>query len=111
VKRPRNLDESLDFAFRFSAGAVTTGPFQARSEIDALLMLLNAGRPQNVHEIGTANGKMLFLLSRVATADARLASIDLPGGDFGGGYDRVWVRPLKLSRGTTSAVTPPREVS
>jgi predicted O-methyltransferase YrrM len=95
VKRPRNIDESLDFVFGFSVGAVTIAPAQVRSEIEALLMLLEAEPPQNVLEIGTARGGTLFLLSRVATADARLASIDLPGGDFGGGYDRVWVPLLK----------------
>jgi predicted O-methyltransferase YrrM len=94
-KRPRNVDESLDFAFGFSVGAVTIAPTQVRSEIEALLMLLKAEPPQNVLEIGTARGGTLFLLSRVASADARLASIDLPGGDFGGGYDRVWVPLLK----------------
>jgi predicted O-methyltransferase YrrM len=94
-KRPRNLDESLDFAFGFSVGAVTIAPAQVRSEIEALLMLLKDEPPQNVLEIGTARGGTLFLLSRVATADARLASIDLPGGNFGGGYDRVWTPLLR----------------
>jgi predicted O-methyltransferase YrrM len=94
-KRPRGLEESLDFAFGFSVGAVTIAPTQVRSEIEALLTLLKAEPPQNVLEIGTARGGTLFLLSRVASADARLASIDLPGGDFGGGYDRVWVPLLK----------------
>jgi predicted O-methyltransferase YrrM len=95
AKRPWNLDESLDFAFGFSVGAVTIAPAQVRSEIRALLMLLKAEPPQNVLEIGTARGGTLFLLSRVATVDARLASIDLPGGEFGGGYDRVWAPLLK----------------
>jgi predicted O-methyltransferase YrrM len=94
-KRPRDLEESLDFAFGFSVGAVTLAPTQVRSEIEALLTLLKAEPPQNVLEIGTARGGTLFLLSRVASADARLASIDLPGGDFGGGYDRVRVPLLK----------------
>jgi predicted O-methyltransferase YrrM len=98
-RRPRDLEESLDFAFGFSVGAVTIAPAQVRSEIEALLTLLKAEPPQNVLEIGTARGGTLFLLSRVASADARLASIDLPGGDFGGGYDRVRVPLLKaLSR-------------
>jgi predicted O-methyltransferase YrrM len=95
AKRLRSLDESLDYAFGFSADAVTIAPAQIRSEIEALLMLLKAEPPQNVLEIGTARGGTLFLLSRVASADARLASIDLPGGGFGGGYDRVWVPLLK----------------
>jgi predicted O-methyltransferase YrrM len=95
VKRARNLENSLDFAFGFSVGAVTIAPAQVRSEIEALLRLLNDAPPRNVLEIGTARGGTLFLLGCVAIADARLASIDLPGGDFGGGYDRVWVPLLK----------------
>jgi predicted O-methyltransferase YrrM len=95
AKRPRNLDESLDFVFRFSVGAVTIAPAQVRSEIRALLELLEAKTPRNVLEIGTARGGTLFLLSRVAAIDASLASVDLPGGEFGGGYDRIWVPLLK----------------
>jgi predicted O-methyltransferase YrrM len=95
AKRPRNLDESLDFVFRFSVGAVTIAPAQVRSEIRALLQLLEAKTPRNVLEIGTARGGTLFLLSRVAAIDASLASVDLPGGEFGGGYDRIWVPLLK----------------
>jgi cephalosporin hydroxylase len=91
----RNLDESLDFAFEFSVGAVTIAPAQVRSEIAALLKLLQTEQPRNVLEIGTARGGTLFLLSRAASADANLGSIDLPGGEFGGGYDRIWVPLLK----------------
>jgi predicted O-methyltransferase YrrM len=96
VRRTRNLGEELDFAFGFSVGAVTIAPFQVRSEIAALLELLGAEPPRNVLEIGTHRGGTLFLLSRVARADANLASIDLPGGAFGGGYDRIWVLLLKV---------------
>jgi predicted O-methyltransferase YrrM len=74
---------------------VTIAPTQVRSEIAALLELLEAEAPRNVLEIGTARGGTLFLLSRVASVDASLASIDLPGGEFGGGYDRIWVPLLK----------------
>jgi cephalosporin hydroxylase len=96
VRRTRKLGEDLDFAFEFSVGAVTIAPFQVRSEISALLELLEADPPRNVLEIGTHRGGTLFLLSRVASADANLASIDLAGGAFGGGYDRIWVPLLKV---------------
>jgi predicted O-methyltransferase YrrM len=95
VRLTRSLDESLDFAFGFSVGLVTIAPAQIRSEIAALLELLEADPPRNVLEIGTARGGTLFLLSRVASADGNLVSIDLPGGEFGGGYDRIWVPLLK----------------
>ena len=95
ARRMRSLRESVDFAFGFAVGEVTIWPAQVRSEITALLELLEVEPPRNVLEIGTARGGTLFLLSRVASADARLASIDLPGGNFGGGYERIWVPLLK----------------
>jgi cephalosporin hydroxylase len=96
AKRRRDLSESLEFAFRFSVGAVSIAPAQVREEIEALLTLLEADSPRGVLEIGTARGGTLYLLSCVAQADARLASIDLPGGDFGGGSGRLWVPLLKV---------------
>lgn len=53
-------------------------------------------KPETIVEIGTASGGTLLLLSRVAAAHATLVSIDLPGGEFGGGYRR-WRIPLYKS--------------
>lgn len=36
-------------------------------------------------EIGSWKGGTLFLFSRVVDSDAKILSLDLPGGDFGGG--------------------------
>jgi len=49
---------------------------------------------------GTAGGGTLFLFTRVADPEAKIISIDLPGGPFGGGYPR-WKIPLykSFSRG------------
>ena len=96
MRRRRSLDESVEFAFGFSRGDVTIAPAQIPEEIKALLEMLASNPPHTVLEIGTARGGTLFLLSRSATADARLASIDLPGGTFGGGYERIWI-PLVRS--------------
>jgi predicted O-methyltransferase YrrM len=52
--------------------------------------------PRVVLEIGTARGGTLFLFTRVAGPEAKLISIDLPGGPFGGGYPR-WKVPLYKS--------------
>jgi predicted O-methyltransferase YrrM len=51
---------------------------QVRSEIEALLGLLETCPPRAVLEIGTANGGTLWLLTRVASPDAVLVSVDLP---------------------------------
>lgn len=92
---PTDIEESLDFVFNFSLGEVTIAPAQIRSEIASLLRMLSADPPRQILEIGTARGGTLFLLSRVAPVDAVLASIDLPGGEFGGGYRHESILLLK----------------
>jgi cephalosporin hydroxylase len=71
-------------------------PFQIKEEILKLLELLKDMEPRVVLEIGTAEGGTLFLFTRVASSDAIIISIDLPGGMFGGGYP-VWKIPLYKS--------------
>ena len=66
---------------------------QNKSEILKLLKLLKGRSPRLVIEIGTLNGGTLFLFSHVASDNARLISIDLPGGIHGGGYP-FWKIPL-----------------
>lgn len=61
-------------------------PAQVRSEIMSLLYIVRDLAPKSVIEIGTAKGGTLFLFSRLADSAATLLSIDLPGGEFGGGY-------------------------
>ena len=50
------------------------------------MSILEKVRPKYVLEIGTAQGGTLLLWVQVATDDALIISIDLPGGPFGGGY-------------------------
>ena len=66
---------------------------QNKSEILKLLKLLETRSPRLLIEIGTLNGGTLFLFSRIASDNARLISIDLPGGIHGGGYP-FWKIPL-----------------
>ena len=68
-------------------------PSQIDSEITALLDRVRDLCPRVILEIGTANGGTLFMFTRVAATNAMLISIDLPGGDFGGGYP-TWRAPL-----------------
>jgi len=53
-----------------------------------LLRMIEDIRPKTILEIGTSNGGSLFLFTRVASPDALIVSIDLPRGQFGGGYPR-----------------------
>ncbi len=71
-------------------------PNQVKSEILELLSLLQKEKPKYVLEIGTENGGMLFLFSLIADARAKIITIDLPGGRFGGGYP-LWKIPFYKS--------------
>jgi predicted O-methyltransferase YrrM len=86
-----DLDALVTLATRGFWNAIT--PIQNPREIRALLSILKQARPKSILEIGTASGGTLFLLTRVAAADARLVSIDLPGGSGGGSYPG-WKFPL-----------------
>ncbi len=88
IKRfnPRETEVKVlvDFVFNRFAGLIAPG--QVRSEIISLAELVKELKPKTVLEIGTADGGTLFLFSRLADPGAKVISIDLPGGEFGGGY-------------------------
>ncbi|PUA31631.1 MAG: hypothetical protein B7O98_09025 [Zestosphaera tikiterensis] len=62
---------------------------QIYEEMLELAKLIAELKPKAVLEIGTAGGGTLFLWCRLASDDARIISVDLPGGPFGGGYP-IW---------------------
>lgn len=70
--------------FNYSNGFLK--PFQLEGELACLLEDVRRLDPQTVVEIGTAAGGTLYLWTRLARPDALIVSIDLPGGQFGGGY-------------------------
>jgi len=59
---------------------------QEPTELKALSEKLQVLRPKVVLEIGTAQGGSLFVFTKLAADDAMIISVDLPDGDFGGGY-------------------------
>lgn len=65
---------------------------QKAEELAALGEILAARPPGRALEIGTAFGGTLFFLTRLASPEATVVSVDLPGGRFGGGYNdtRAW---------------------
>lgn len=82
-RSPLDVEGALDFAYDFRYGDLAIVPIQVRSELRALLGVLERSPPKTVLEIGTAFGGTLFLLSRVSSPDALLVSLDLPVEDLG----------------------------
>jgi len=82
----RDIGSAVSLALEYSYMGLRIGPIQVREEIEGLLSEIAPKKPRTVLEIGTARGGTLFLFSKVASEDARLISVDLPGGEFGGGY-------------------------
>jgi predicted O-methyltransferase YrrM len=79
--RPRTIEEAIDYC-EHSPILIS----QVRSEIVGLGKLLQELAPKRSLEIGTNYGGTLFLLCALSPADAEIISLDLPFGEFGGGY-------------------------
>ena len=80
----------------FSPGAREIEPWQHESEFLRLAREVERVRPATVLEIGTAKGGSLFMAAALADDDALIVSIDLPLGNYGGGYPD-WKVPLYQS--------------
>ncbi|HNQ77828.1 MAG TPA: class I SAM-dependent methyltransferase [Acidobacteriota bacterium] len=66
---------------------------QVPAELTSFLNMVRKNPPCRLLEIGTAKGGTLYMLSRVASDDAKIISLDMPGGRFGCGYS-FWSIPL-----------------
>lgn len=86
-----NVSALVDAVFNDFGNILT--PLQIRSEIEELLEILRLIRPENIIEIGSANGGTLFLFSGVSSEEARIIGIDLPCGRFRRTYSiiRRWL--------------------
>ena len=101
--KEQDLNDLVDYVVRPNG---IINPTQHKSEILQLLMLLKTKQPSALLEIGTANGGTLFLFTHVASDNAQIISVDLPGGIHGGGYP-FWKIPLYKSfpmRGQTMSL-------
>jgi predicted O-methyltransferase YrrM len=81
--RPETLEEAIDYCVDRPVLMA-----QVRSEIVELGKLLQASAPKCSFEIGTNYGGTLLLLCAVSPPEAKIISVDLPSGRFGGGYPR-----------------------
>jgi predicted O-methyltransferase YrrM len=69
---------------------------QVRSEITALGRLIQDAAPKCSMEIGTNYGGTLLLLCTISPPRARIISLDLPLGGFGGGYPKRKIPLFRL---------------
>jgi predicted O-methyltransferase YrrM len=80
---PQTIEDTIDYCVD---RPILMG--QARSEILQLARTLQAFAPKRSLEIGTNYGGTLFLLCTLSPPGAKIISLDLPSGPFGGGYPR-----------------------
>jgi predicted O-methyltransferase YrrM len=73
-------------AYKLAELAVFRGACQKIRELTPLVARLKRRQLHTVIEIGTLKGGTLWLWCQVARPDAVILSVDLPGGEFGGGY-------------------------
>ncbi len=88
-----SIADFVNLAYSFRYKDISIEPIQIKDEFYALREILWKIRPKTLLEIGTANGGTLFLLSKIASDDGTIISVDLPGGSYGGGYPD-WKVPL-----------------
>lgn len=88
------IDDLIKLSFSFQFDKYSIVPIQIKTEINTLLEILQANNPKNILEIGTANGGTLFLLCKIAAPNAKIISIDLPDGAFGGELYPHWKKKL-----------------
>jgi predicted O-methyltransferase YrrM len=73
-------------AYKLAEISVFRGACQKMRELTPLVSLLKRRKLYTVIEIGTMKGGTLWLWCQLAMADAVVISVDLPDGEFGGGY-------------------------
>jgi predicted O-methyltransferase YrrM len=77
---------AIPFVFRAHGLYRHIRPMQSQFEIGELYQTVLRRRPKVVVEIGTCHGGTLYLWCQAADPQATIISIDLPEGEFGGGY-------------------------
>jgi predicted O-methyltransferase YrrM len=83
---PADADAAFGYVQQYEWRHASIRMWQVKSEFLAFLSQVAEEKAQRVLEIGTGKGGSLFFFARVADDDATLVSVDLPGGNFGGGY-------------------------
>jgi glycosyltransferase involved in cell wall biosynthesis/predicted O-methyltransferase YrrM len=85
----RLLGENPQSDLQLARLCVARGALQKPKEFEGLVAMVRNLQPQVVVEIGSAKGGSLYGWCQLAAPDATIISIDLPGGEFGGGMDEM----------------------
>ena len=96
IKKINTINDIIKFAFSFKYFGFTIRTCQVKYEIIKLLEIIKDLNSKIILEIGTAGGGTLFLFTKIAKPDTTIISIDLPDGNFGGGYKK-WKIPIYQS--------------
>ena len=92
-----NLSISYKYAmFKGIPYSIQLNTSQNKHELYEFGKIIAKYKPKTVLEIGTYWGGTLFLFSRFSSHDAKIISVDLPQGKFGGGYSRLRAPFYKL---------------
>lgn len=90
------IDDHMALTYMFEGGGQVIRPIQAMKEVKHLLQRLVKLKAETVVEIGTCRGGTLYLFCKFAEPHATIISVDLPYGQFGGGYPE-WRIPFYKS--------------
>ena len=77
---------AIPFVYRSRGFYKIITPLQTPSEFELLYREIIKIKPKSTLEIGTAQGGTLYLWCQACASNAKIVSVDLPGGKFGGGY-------------------------
>ena len=93
--KKKTIEDYIDLSFSYNYTPIKGLRFkliiralQIKDELQKFIELIAKYQPQVVLEIGTARGGTLFLLTKFSSPNAHLISLDLPGGQYGGGYNK-----------------------
>lgn len=75
--------------------SMQAGAAQKLAEFEQLAQLIMDFEPISVLEIGTMTGGTLKAWCQCAAPNARIVSVDLPGGEWGGGYTETDIPRLR----------------
>lgn len=75
--------------------ALGEGAAQKREELAAFVEWIRGRSLKSILEIGTMRGGTLKLWCELADDDATIISVDLPGGEWGGGYEEAHIPHLQ----------------